>query len=96
MRTASLRHLVPVANPSSPPLLSFTCGTPAPYRADDVGGTATVDGSNAALQARSLEVEQARQRGEWTVPTVMKLERETNPFLRYHSPDIRKVPRERG
>ena len=55
-----------------------------------------MDGSNAALQARSLEVEQARQRGEWTVPTVMKLERETNPFLRYHSPDIRKVPRERG
>jgi hydroxyacylglutathione hydrolase len=61
------------------------------YTAANAKFALSVDGSNAALQARSLEVQQARQRGEPTVPTLMKLERETNPFLRYHSADIRKV-----
>jgi len=42
---------------------------------------ASVDES-AELAARIKEVEQARERGEPTVPTTIEAERQTNPFLR--------------
>jgi hydroxyacylglutathione hydrolase len=35
-----------------------------------------------ALKARAAEVFAARERGEWTVPTTIALEKATNPFLR--------------
>jgi hydroxyacylglutathione hydrolase len=35
-----------------------------------------------ALKARAEQVFAARQRGEWTVPTTIGLEKATNPFLR--------------
>jgi len=35
-----------------------------------------------ALKARAAEVFAARERGEWTVPTTIGLEKATNPFLR--------------
>ena len=52
---------------------------------------ASVEPSNARLQERLVEVQDKRQRGEPTVPTQMGLEKATNPFLRYASPEIRKV-----
>lgn len=51
----------------------------------------SVEPSNAKLQERMREVQEKRQRGEPTVPTCIKLEKETNPFLRYSSPEIRQV-----
>ena len=36
----------------------------------------------ASFEARADEVFAARQRGEWTVPTTIGLEKATNPFLR--------------
>jgi hydroxyacylglutathione hydrolase len=42
----------------------------------------TVDGGNAALQARARAVDEARAAGQATVPSTLGDERATNPFLR--------------
>lgn len=49
----------------------------------------SVDRDNEALVARARAVDEARRRGEATVPTTIALERETNPFLRAASPALR-------
>jgi len=48
----------------------------------------TVDPGNAALKARAAEVEQLRQAGSFTLPTLLGQEKATNPFLRAADPDI--------
>lgn len=48
----------------------------------------TVDGSNPDLQARFVQVRAARDRGEPTVPTVLSVEKRTNPFLRWDEPAL--------
>jgi hydroxyacylglutathione hydrolase len=47
----------------------------------------TVEPENEALARRVAEVEQARARGEATVPTTIALELGTNPFMRASSPE---------
>lgn len=42
----------------------------------------SVDPQNPALASYAQEVEMKRQRGDWTVPTVLSRELEANPFLR--------------
>jgi hydroxyacylglutathione hydrolase len=42
----------------------------------------SVDGANAALQARAAEVDRLRAAGKPTVPMTLRQEQETNPFLR--------------
>lgn len=42
----------------------------------------SVDGANAALQARSAEIDRLRAEGKPTVPMKLREEKETNPFLR--------------
>ncbi len=42
----------------------------------------TVEPDNPALIARAAEVERLRQKGISTIPTTMKIEKATNPFLR--------------
>ena len=49
----------------------------------------TVDPENAALRARLLETERARDAGTPTVPTTVGRELETNPFCRPDSEGIR-------
>lgn len=49
----------------------------------------TVDPDNAALKARAKAVDEARGRGEATLPSTIGAERETNPFLRPDDPKIR-------
>ena len=44
------------------------------------------DPDNQALQEYVTEIDAKRERGEWTVPTVLKRELETNPFLRADDP----------
>ncbi|MDZ7958873.1 MAG: hydroxyacylglutathione hydrolase [Aulosira sp. DedQUE10] len=43
----------------------------------------TVDGENADLQKRFNEVKAYRSRGEATVPSLLGVEKRTNPFLRW-------------
>lgn len=51
------------------------------YTASNARFALSVDDS-PALKARAEEVFAARERGEWTVPTTIGLEKATNPFLR--------------
>lgn len=48
----------------------------------------TVDGSNTDLQSRFAEVKVARSRSEATVPSMLGLEKRTNPFLRWNQPTL--------
>jgi len=49
----------------------------------------TVDPDNAALQQRAREVEDLRSRGEFTIPTTIGLEKQTNPYMRVADASIR-------
>ncbi|WP_421934234.1 hydroxyacylglutathione hydrolase [Phenylobacterium sp.] len=51
------------------------------YTASNARFALSVD-SGAALKARAEAIFAARERGEWTVPTTIGLEKATNPFLR--------------
>jgi len=51
----------------------------------------TVEPDNRALVERAKKIDQARARGEWTVPTTIGLEKATNPFLRPDSRDLQKT-----
>ncbi|SME91840.1 hydroxyacylglutathione hydrolase [Tistlia consotensis] len=48
----------------------------------------SVDGGNAALKARAEEIDAARAAGRPTVPSLLELERRTNPFLRADEPAL--------
>ncbi len=48
----------------------------------------TVDGKNPDLQARFAEVKSARSRNEATVPSMIGVEKLTNPFLRWEEPAL--------
>lgn len=50
----------------------------------------TLEPGNAALAARMKAVDKTRAEGKPTVPSTMALEKQTNPFLRAASPEIRK------
>ncbi|MBA4010800.1 MAG: hydroxyacylglutathione hydrolase [Phenylobacterium sp.] len=51
------------------------------YTASNARFALSVD-DDAALKARTSDIFAARERGEWTVPTTIGLEKATNPFLR--------------
>lgn len=48
----------------------------------------TVDGTNSNLKARYGEVKTARDRHQPTVPSILGVEKQTNPFLRWDHPDL--------
>jgi len=50
----------------------------------------TVDPDNEELQERAREIERMREEGEPTVPSVLGLEKRTNPFLRPDDEAIRR------
>lgn len=47
-----------------------------------------VDPANADLRARSAEIDAQRARGEATVPSLLGVEKRTNPFLRADDPGL--------
>lgn len=51
----------------------------------------TLEPHNEDLRNRMLAVEKQRAAGRPTVPSTIGLERRTNPFLRPHSPEIRRT-----
>ncbi|MFC6488756.1 hydroxyacylglutathione hydrolase [Nitratireductor sp. GCM10026969] len=50
----------------------------------------SVDPTNSALKERAKVVDTLRQEGKPTLPTTLKQEMATNPFLRWHDPVIRR------
>lgn len=46
----------------------------------------TVDASNQELQSRVADVKAARSRDEATIPSILGIEKRTNPFLRWNQP----------
>lgn len=48
----------------------------------------TVEPQNAALKARARDIDALRAAGKPTVPSLLGLEKATNPFLRAESPDL--------
>ena len=61
------------------------------YTASNAKFALTVDPDNAALAKRSAEITAARAKNLPTVPSLLSLELETNPFLRPHDAGIRKT-----
>lgn len=59
------------------------------YTASNARFAITVDPDNTALQQRARDIDAARAKGAFTVPSAMGLERATNPFLRAHDPALR-------
>jgi len=59
------------------------------YTAANARFAITVDPDNPALQQRMRDIDTARAKGTFTVPSTMGLERATNPFLRAHDPALR-------
>jgi hydroxyacylglutathione hydrolase len=55
----------------------------------------TVDPHNAALQERFTQVKAARDRGEATIPSLLGLEKHTNPFLRWDAPELQTITQAR-
>ena len=59
------------------------------YTAANARFALSVDPANEALQRRAAAVDELRAIGQPTVPTMMALEKATNPFLRAGDPAIR-------
>ena len=59
------------------------------YTATNAKFALSVDAGNEALQRRAAAVDELRAAGQPTVPTMMALEKATNPFLRAGDQAIR-------
>ena len=51
----------------------------------------TIEPGNEALQARARDIEERRARGEATVPSTLREERATNPFIRAHLSEVKQA-----
>jgi hydroxyacylglutathione hydrolase len=58
------------------------------YTANNLRFAAAIEPGNAAVKAKAARVAELRARGEPTVPSTMRDERATNPFMRCTSPEI--------
>ena len=71
-----------------PPETVVYCGHE--YTLSNARFALTVDPGNPALQERARKIEALVQEGKPTLPTTIGEEHATNPFLRWHDPDIRR------
>lgn len=58
------------------------------YTLSNIDFAKTVDGANPALLERERVDRELRARGRPTLPSSLALEKATNPFLRFHDPDM--------
>ena len=58
------------------------------YTQDNLVFAQTIEPNNPALQLRIKQTNDLRSRGLATVPSSLKVEKQTNPFLRCHEPAI--------
>lgn len=59
------------------------------YTLNNLKFALTVEPENGELQNRYSQVQMARSQGEATVPSLLGLEKLTNPFLRWDAPEIK-------
>ena len=59
------------------------------YTASNARFALTIEPENAALQARAIEIEHLRAAQKFTVPSLLSLECDTNPFLRADLPEVK-------
>ncbi len=59
------------------------------YTEDNLRFAARAEPGNAAIRERAALSRAQRARGEPTVPSTLRLEKATNPFLRWDSPELR-------
>jgi len=58
------------------------------YTLNNLKFAMTVDGENTDLQQRYAQVKACRSQGEATVPSLLGVEKRTNPFLRWEQPSL--------
>ncbi|MDT3706727.1 MAG: hydroxyacylglutathione hydrolase [Thiobacillus sp.] len=58
------------------------------YTLSNIDFAKTLDGDNPALLERERTDRDLRAHGQPTLPSTLALEKATNPFLRFHSPDM--------
>ncbi len=58
------------------------------YTLSNIDFAKTIDGDNQALQARERTDRALRAQGQPTLPSTLAQEKATNPFLRFHEPDM--------
>lgn len=58
------------------------------YTLSNIAFAKTIDGQNTALLERDATDRRAREAGRPTLPSTLGLEKKTNPFLRFHDPDM--------
>ena len=58
------------------------------YTLSNLKFAVTVEPDNSALQQRLTQVQAARQQAIATVPSLLGLEKQTNPFLRWDQPEV--------
>jgi hydroxyacylglutathione hydrolase len=58
------------------------------YTLNNLRFALTVDGDNTDLQNRYDQVKLARSQGEATIPSLLGVEKQTNPFLRWEQPSL--------
>ncbi|HET19566.1 MAG TPA: hydroxyacylglutathione hydrolase [Chromatiales bacterium] len=66
------------------------------YTEDNLRFATLAEPDNAAIRARIAEDGARRARGEPTIPSTLALEKATNPFLRWDSPELRRRAETRG
>ena len=59
------------------------------YTLSNIDFAKTVDGNNPALLERERQDRAQRAQNRPTLPSTLALEKATNPFLRFHDPDMR-------
>jgi hydroxyacylglutathione hydrolase len=59
------------------------------YTVKNLAFALTLEPGNRALAAKHQWAERMRREGKWTVPSTIGEEKQFNPFLRTHSPEIR-------
>jgi len=65
------------------------------YTENNLRFALTVDGNNTDLQNRYDQVKAYRSRGEATVPSLLGVEKRTNPFLRWEEPTLQSATNSR-
>ncbi|NET73776.1 MAG: hydroxyacylglutathione hydrolase, partial [Sphaerospermopsis sp. SIO1G2] len=63
------------------------------YTLNNLRFALTIDSQNPELQKRFARVTAMRQRQEATIPSLLGLEKQTNPFLRWDSSSLQLIPK---